>query len=139
MKKLRRLLTQTSNRCHIIILQRMIIFLILKAIQILIFIVIFLLLTQNISIQKKFVKVLNVFVKTVSALHVKIRSILKYTGGKHICAENSIHKFKYCRVTKNILFSVMHRPPNGDMTVFGKFCENLLSANDKNIEKHYFC
>ena len=25
----------------------------------------------------------------------------------------------------------MHRPPNGDMTVLEKFCENLLSANDK--------
>ena len=25
----------------------------------------------------------------------------------------------------------MYRPPNGDMTVFEKFCENLLSANDK--------
>ena len=24
-----------------------------------------------------------------------------------------------------------NRLPNGDMTVFGKFCENLLSANDK--------
>ena len=35
----------------------------LKAIQILIFIVIFLLLTQNISIQMKFLKVLNVFEK----------------------------------------------------------------------------
>ena len=32
---------------------------------------------------------------------------------------------------KNILFSVMYRPPNGDMTVFEKFCKNLLSANDK--------
>ena len=32
---------------------------------------------------------------------------------------------------ENILFSVMYRPPNGDMTVFEKFCENLLSENDK--------
>ena len=39
---------------------------------------------------------------------------------------------------KNILFSVMYRPPNGDMTVFEKFCENLLSVNNKtskNIRK----
>ena len=32
---------------------------------------------------------------------------------------------------KNILFSVMYRPPNGDMTVFEKFCKNLLSAKNK--------
>ena len=32
---------------------------------------------------------------------------------------------------KNILFSVMYRPPNGDVTVFEKFGENLLSVNDK--------
>ena len=25
----------------------------------------------------------------------------------------------------------MHRPPNGDMTIFEKFWENLLSTNDK--------
>ena len=25
----------------------------------------------------------------------------------------------------------MYRPPNGDMTVFEKFCKNVLSANDK--------
>ena len=44
----------------------------LKAIQILIFIVIFLLLTQNISIQMKFLKVLNVFEKNgFSVLHVE--------------------------------------------------------------------
>ena len=41
-------------------------FLILKAIQIFTFILIFLLLTQNISIQMKFVKILNIFEKTVS-------------------------------------------------------------------------
>ena len=27
---------------------------------------------------------------------------------------------------KNILFSVMYRPPNGDMKVFVKFCENFF-------------
>ena len=32
---------------------------------------------------------------------------------------------------KNILFSVMYRPPNGDMTIFEKFYNNLLSTNDK--------
>ena len=32
---------------------------------------------------------------------------------------------------KNILFSVMYRSPNGDMTVFERFCKNLLFANDK--------
>ena len=41
-------------------------FLILKAIQIFTFILIFLLLTQNISIQMKFVKILNIFEKTIS-------------------------------------------------------------------------
>ena len=33
--------------------------------------------------------------------------------------------------TKSILFSVMYRPPNGDMTVFEKFCKTMLSANNK--------
>ena len=42
-----------------------------------------------------------------------------------LCIE--IHHKKH----KNILFSVMYRPPNDDMTVFKKFWENLLSANDK--------
>ena len=32
---------------------------------------------------------------------------------------------------KSILFSVMYRLPNRDMTVFEMFCEKLLSANDK--------
>ena len=32
---------------------------------------------------------------------------------------------------KNILFCVTYRSTNGDMTVFKKFYENLLSANDK--------
>ena len=32
---------------------------------------------------------------------------------------------------KNIFFSIMYRYPNGDMTVFERFCERLLSANDK--------
>ena len=43
---------------------------------------------------------------------------------------------------KNILFSAMYTPPNGDITIFERFCENLLSANDqtsKNIEKHHIC
>ena len=32
----------------------------------------------------------------------------------------------------------MYRPPNGDMTVFGKFCENLLSTNDKTSKNIIF-
>ena len=28
----------------------------------------------------------------------------------------------------------MHRPPNGDMTVFENFCENLLSTSDKTLK-----
>ena len=32
---------------------------------------------------------------------------------------------------KNNLFSVMYRPPSDDVTVFEKFCDNLLSANNK--------
>ena len=32
----------------------------------------------------------------------------------------------------------MYRPPNGDMTVFEKFCEKLLSANDKTSKKIFF-
>ena len=32
---------------------------------------------------------------------------------------------------KNTLFSVMYRPPNGDRTVFEKFWEKLLFANDE--------
>ena len=32
---------------------------------------------------------------------------------------------------KNILFNVMYRPRNGDVTVSEKFWENLVSANDK--------
>ena len=39
---------------------------------------------------------------------------------------------------KNILFSVMYRSPNGDMTVFEKFCENLFSANDKTSKNIIF-
>ena len=39
---------------------------------------------------------------------------------------------------KNILFSVMYRPPNGDMTVFEKFGENLLSVNDKTSKNIIF-
>ena len=39
---------------------------------------------------------------------------------------------------KNILFSVMYRPPNGDMTVFEKFCKNVLSANDKTSKNIIF-
>ena len=42
-----------------------------------------------------------------------------------LCIE--IHLKKY----KNILFSVMYRPPKGDMTVFETFCEKLLSVNNK--------
>ena len=43
----------------------------------LIVLVIFLLLTQNISIQTKFVKVLNCFKNSFSVLHVNTRSIIK--------------------------------------------------------------
>ena len=39
---------------------------------------------------------------------------------------------------KNILFSVIHRSPNGDTTVFEKFYKNLLSANDKTSENVIF-
>ena len=39
---------------------------------------------------------------------------------------------------KNILFSVMYRYPNGDMTVFEKFCERLLFANDKTSKNIIF-
>ena len=37
---------------------------------------------------------------------------------------------------KNILF--LYRPPNVDMTVFEKFCENLLSANHKRSKNIIF-
>ena len=39
---------------------------------------------------------------------------------------------------KNILFSVMYRPPNGDITVFKKFCKNMISANDKTSKNIIF-
>ena len=42
-----------------------------------------------------------------------------------LCIETHLKK------DKNILFSVMYRPPNGDITVFENFCGNLLSTNDK--------
>ena len=32
----------------------------------------------------------------------------------------------------------MYRPPNGDMTISEKFCENLLSANDKTSKNIIF-
>ena len=32
----------------------------------------------------------------------------------------------------------MYRPPNGDMTVLEKFCENLLSANNKTSKNIIF-
>ena len=38
----------------------------------------------------------------------------------------------------NVLFSVMYRPPNGNMTVFEKFCENLLPTNDKTSKNIIF-
>ena len=183
-------------------------FLILKAIQISIFIAIFLLLIQNISIQTKFVNVLNVSVKTVSFLHVNIRSINKnfetfknfYSKlnctfrlicfSKTWAADNSIsndsnfqtesysillrkresgrggelsiflHKEVYFKLLtnlsinsndvellcieihhkkeKNILFSVMFRPSNGDMTVFEKFGGNFLSPNDETSKSIIF-
>ena len=39
---------------------------------------------------------------------------------------------------KNILFRAMYRTPRGNETVFEKFCENLLSANDKTLESIIF-
>ena len=39
---------------------------------------------------------------------------------------------------KNILFGVMYRPPNDDMTLFGNFCGNLLPANDKTSKNIIF-
>ena len=39
---------------------------------------------------------------------------------------------------KNILFSVMYKPPNDHMAVFEKLCEILLSANDKTLKKIIF-
>ena len=39
---------------------------------------------------------------------------------------------------KIIFFSVMYRPPNGDMTVFEKFSKQLLSANDKTSKSIIF-
>ena len=38
----------------------------------------------------------------------------------------------------NILFSVMYRPPNGDMTVFDKFRKKLFSANVQTSENIIF-
>ena len=32
----------------------------------------------------------------------------------------------------------MNKPPNGDITVFEKFCKNLLSANDKTSKNIIF-
>ena len=32
----------------------------------------------------------------------------------------------------------MYRPPNGDMTVFERFCENLVHVNDKISKKIIF-
>ena len=32
----------------------------------------------------------------------------------------------------------MYRPPNGDMTVSEKFCENVLSANNKTSTNIFF-
>ena len=32
----------------------------------------------------------------------------------------------------------MYRPPNGDMTVFEKFCKKLLSGNDKSSKNIIF-
>ena len=33
----------------------------------------------------------------------------------------------------------MYRPPNGDVTVFENFCENLLCANDKTSKNIIKC
>ena len=39
---------------------------------------------------------------------------------------------------RNILFNVMYRSPNGDMTVFQHLCRKLLFANDKALKKINF-
>ena len=60
-------------------------------------------------------------------IYFKPRTVLSINSNdvESLCIE--IHHKK----DKHILFSAMYRPPNGDMTVFQMFCENLLSANDK--------
>ena len=39
---------------------------------------------------------------------------------------------------RNILFNLMYRAPNGDMTVFQHLCRKLLFANDKTLKKINF-
>ena len=39
---------------------------------------------------------------------------------------------------RNILFNVMYRLPNGNMTVFQHFCKKLLFPNDKALKKINF-
>ena len=60
------------------------------------------------------------------------RSIHKSNYVESLCIE--IHHKK----DTNILFSVMYRPPNGDMKAFEKFCRNLLSTNDKTSKNIIF-
>ena len=76
---------------------------------------------------------LSIFVR--EEIYFKHRTDLSINSNdvESLCIE--IHQEK----DKNILFSVMCRPPNRDMTVFEMLCEILLSANDKTSKKHYFC
>ena len=68
---------------------------------------------------------LNIFVQ--KEIYFKPRTDLSIASNdlESLCIK--VHHKK----DKNILFSVMYRPPNGGMTVFEKFCEKLTSANDK--------
>ena len=67
-------------------------------------------------------------------IYFKPRTVLSINSNdvESLCIE--IHHKK----DTNILFGVMCRPPNGDMTIFEKFCENLLSANNKTSKNIIF-
>lgn len=56
-------------------------------------------------------------------VHFKPRKNVSIISNDVESLRTEIHHKK----AKSILFNVIHRPPNGDMTVFENFCKNLLS------------
>ena len=72
---------------------------------------------------------LNIFVQ--KEIYFKPRTDLSIASNdvESLCIK--VHHKKH----RNILFRVMYRPPNGDVTLFEKFCEKLTSANDKTSKK----
>ena len=75
---------------------------------------------------------LSIFVHKEVYFKLLTNLSINSNGVELLCIE--IHHKK----EKNILFSVMFRPSNGDMTVFEKFGGNFLSPNDETSKSIIF-